>query len=163
MDPKLTCGGECQKYLQIAAKACASLTKTCTVTYPFIPSIGCIFGELITKEAMIQGQGELDQTDKIFRLVGAPTEENWPGFSKLPNTSIFRWKKGKEKPLLPLKYPVNSPSGGQSFLDNNGFDLLSKLLTLDPERRISAEEALRHAYFHEGVPRQTPHFFFDNT
>ena len=32
-------------------------------------SIGCIFGELICQEAILQGKGELDQTDKIFEMV----------------------------------------------------------------------------------------------
>mmetsp|Transcript_14775 Transcript_14775/g.23110 ORF Transcript_14775/g.23110 Transcript_14775/m.23110 type:complete len:386 (-) Transcript_14775:54-1211(-) len=126
-------------------------------------SIGCIFGELIAKEAMIQGEGELDQMDKIFRLVGAPTEQNWPGYSKLPNAGIFRWKQTREQPTISTRFPVNSPSGGKAFLDGNGFDLLKKLLTLDPTKRISAAQALKHPYFHEGVARQTPNFFFDST
>uniref|UniRef100_A0A7S4R196 Cyclin-dependent kinase 2 homolog n=4 Tax=Ditylum brightwellii TaxID=49249 RepID=A0A7S4R196_9STRA len=42
-------------------------------------SVGCIFGELLTKEAMLQGRGELDQIDKIFKLFGCPTDDSWPG------------------------------------------------------------------------------------
>merc|ERR1711862_535180 len=38
-------------------------------------SIGCIFGELICKEAILQGQGELDQIEKIIGMVGLPTVE----------------------------------------------------------------------------------------
>ena len=26
-----------------------------------------------------------DQLDKIFRVTGTPTEDNWPGVSRLPN------------------------------------------------------------------------------
>lgn len=128
-----------------------------------VVSIGCIFGELITKDAILQGQGELDQIDKVFRLMGTPTETNWPGFSKLPSAGIFRWKSKKGGAELADRFPVNSPSGGQAFLDGNGFDLLSKLLTLDPRQRITAEEALNHAYFREGVKMQTPTFFFDDS
>jgi cell division cycle 2-like protein len=124
-------------------------------------SIGCIFGELICKDAILQGQGELDQIDKIFQLVGVPTEENWPLFKKLPNAGMFRWKPRKQEDLGILKkFPVNSPvSATQAFLDSNGFDLLRKLLTLDPTKRITAEAALEHAYFGEGVKPQTPRFF----
>lgn len=74
-------------------------------------SIGCIFGELILKEPLLPGKGEIDQVakvrfstplslafapdrlrrprDQIFKLLGRPTEEVWPGFSKLPNAKSF--------------------------------------------------------------------------
>lgn len=122
-------------------------------------SLGCIFGELICQEAIMQGQGELDQIDKIFAMVGAPTEESWPGFSKLPSAGIFRWKPTKEI-QLPIKFPVNAPPHfRQTFLDGNGFDLLSKMLTLDPKKRISAKDALLHPYFSSGVTPELPVFF----
>ena len=47
-------------------------------------SIGCIFGELISREALFPGKGEIDQLGLIFKLLGRPTEENWPGFNRLP-------------------------------------------------------------------------------
>jgi cell division cycle 2-like protein len=124
-------------------------------------SIGCIFGELITKDAILPGQGELDQIDQIFSLVGVPNESNWPSFSKLPNAGLFRWKAKKEQDLLlRKKFPVASPvSANQAFLDGNGYDLLSKLLTLDPAERLSASQALEHPYFDQGVTPQTPRFF----
>jgi cell division cycle 2-like protein len=59
-------------------------------------SLGCIFGELICiGEAMLQGQGELDQIDKIFQMVGVPTNDNWPDFEQLPNaatSTVFHHK-----------------------------------------------------------------------
>ena len=110
----------------------------------------------------MQGQGELDQIDKIFKLIGVPTDDNWPDFAKLPNAGIFRWKSLKEGSELANTFPVNSPSGGQAFLDGNGFDLLAKLLTLDPRKRITAEDALNHPYFREGVEKQIPTFYFED-
>ena len=52
-------------------------------------SIGCIMGELILKEPLVPGKGEIDQVNKIFKLLGRPTQENWPGFDKLPNAKSF--------------------------------------------------------------------------
>lgn len=124
-------------------------------------SVGCIFAELIAKKALLQGQGELDQINKIFELLGTPSEEKWPGFTSLPNAKIFRWR-SKDGSKLRETFPVNSFSLGQAFLDGNGFNLLSRLLALDPLKRISAADALKHPYFHEGVeiPKR-PRFQFD--
>jgi cell division cycle 2-like protein len=114
----------------------------------------------LKKKALMDGQGELDQINKIIALVGAPTETNWPDFQSLPNAKMFRWR-SKGPPTLPSTFPVNTFTGGQTYLDPNGFDLLSKLLTLDPKQRISGEDALKHPYFIEGVQRQVPRFTFD--
>jgi cell division cycle 2-like protein len=124
-------------------------------------SVGCIFGELISKNAVLQGQGELDQIDQKFSLVGVPNETNWPLFESLPNAGLFRWKPKKaQELLLPKKFPIASPvSANQAFLDGNGYNLLSRLLTLDPDQRVSALEALEHPYFSQGVKPQTPRFF----
>jgi len=120
-------------------------------------SVGCIFGELLKKDAILQGQGEMDQINSIFKLVGAPDEENWPEFTDLPNARILRWK-NKNVPLIHETFPINSFSGGQTFLDQNGFDLLTQLLSLNPRRRISAGDALNHKYFQEGVEKRLPCF-----
>ena len=50
-------------------------------------SVGCIFGEMLAGKPLLPGEGEVDQISKIFKLVGVPSEERWPGFSKLPNSS----------------------------------------------------------------------------
>ena len=125
-------------------------------------SIGCIFGELIMQDALLQGQGELDQIDKIFTMLGPPTKENWPDFSKLPNAKIFRWRSSqKEMERIQLHdiFPTNPPPHYEhTFLDGNGKDLLCRLLTLDPGKRISATAALEHQYFKEGVMPINPNF-----
>ncbi|KIO16067.1 hypothetical protein M407DRAFT_34294 [Tulasnella calospora MUT 4182] len=47
-------------------------------------SVGCVFGELLLNEPLFQAKSEIDMLSLIFKLLGTPTEEIWPGFSKLP-------------------------------------------------------------------------------
>lgn len=120
-------------------------------------SCGCIFGELLKKDAILKGQGELDQIDLIFKFLGVPTDISWPGYKHLPSSNIFRWKK-MEEPTIRQTFPTNTFSGGQSFLDPQGYNLLLKMLTLNPQKRINADEALKHEYFLTGVEMQSPTF-----
>lgn len=120
---------------------------------------GCIFGELIAKDCILQGEGEIDQLDQIFSLLGAPSEENWPDHKKLPHSGILRWKGSKDS-TLSERFPVARPvSSQQAFLDAHGFAMLEAMLQLDPSQRISAAQALEHAYFREGVSPTVPRFF----
>jgi cyclin-dependent kinase len=48
-------------------------------------SIGCIFGEMVLKSALFQGDSEIDQLFKIFRIMGTPNEDNWSGSTSLPD------------------------------------------------------------------------------
>jgi len=36
-------------------------------------SLGCIFAELVLRKPLLPGQGEIDQIDKIFKLLGTPS------------------------------------------------------------------------------------------
>lgn len=111
-------------------------------------SAGCIFGELVTKIPMIQGTGEIDQLGKIFKLVGSPSETTWPGLSLLPNSRTLNF--GGHLPRLAQEY---------HFLSRQGLDLLERLLLCDPERRISAHEALQHPFFSEAPLPKDPQMF----
>lgn len=94
--------------------------------------IGCIFAEMLSGKPIFPGQGEPDQINRIFRTLGSPNEVNWPGVSTLPNASKVSYKVGSRSKLREL-FPLASFSGGMS-LSESGFDLLSRLLCMDPAR-----------------------------
>ncbi|KAG6601585.1 Cyclin-dependent kinase G-2, partial [Cucurbita argyrosperma subsp. sororia] len=109
-------------------------------------SLGCIMAELLSKQPLFNGKTEVDQLDKIFRTLGTPNETIWPGFSKLPGVRVNFVK--HQYNLLRKKFPATSFTGSP-VLSDSGFDLLNKLLTYDPEKRITAEAALNHEWFSE--------------
>ncbi|KAK6584368.1 hypothetical protein PZA11_002592 [Diplocarpon coronariae] len=115
-------------------------------------SIGCIFGELLTKEPLLPGKNEVDQLSKIFELCGIPTEESWPGFKRLPNARSMKFPKNPvvQGSVLRAKFP---------FLTGAGSRLLIDLLSLNPGKRPSAKEVLEHAFFREDPkPKSTEMF-----
>lgn len=114
-------------------------------------SLGCIMAELLSKEPLFNGRTEVDQLDKIFRTLGTPNETIWPGFSKLPGVKVNFVKQPYN--LLRKKFPAASFTTSP-VLSEAGFDLLNRLLTYDPAKRITAEDALNHAWFRE-VPLPT--------
>ncbi|KAK0550031.1 hypothetical protein OC845_002835 [Tilletia horrida] len=112
-------------------------------------SVGCIFGELMLKEPLFTGKNEADQIVKIFRLLGQPNEESWPGYSKLPEA----------KSASAVAQPYSALRSRFKHCTDACLDLLSKLLTYDPSRRITADEALDHPYFKESPAPAHPDSF----
>ena len=108
---------------------------------PNIWSIGFIFFEMAHRKPLFAG---IDQIFKIFQMYGTPTENTWPGITKL---SEFK-----------LTFPQFKPHGLESYnknIDPVGIDLLAKMTQQDPCKRISAKQALHHPYFndsHSGNP-----------
>ena len=52
-------------------------------------SAGCIFGELLTGEAPLQGKSELEQVDLIMKLCGSPSLRDWPDLNNLKLAKKF--------------------------------------------------------------------------
>jgi cell division cycle 2-like protein len=119
-------------------------------------SVGCIFAELLTKKPLFEGaQNEIEQITKIFELVGSPTLENWPTHMELPYMQKFSWKYFPPGKLRERFCRAAHLSLG-TFLTQKGYDLLSRLLSIDPSSRITAEEALTHPWFDEPPRPQDP-------
>ncbi|KAJ3140438.1 Cyclin-dependent kinase catalytic subunit [Physocladia obscura] len=98
-------------------------------------SIGCIFAELVLKRPLFPGDSEIDEIFRIFRVLGTPTEDIWPGISQLPDykENFPQWRQRAWIEILPT-------------LDPAGIDLLNNILVFDPALRISAKRALQHPY-----------------
>lgn len=105
-------------------------------------SVGCIFAEMVMRGSpLFPGDSEIDQIFKIFRILGTPNEETWPGVTQLPDykDTFPRWSMQELKTVVPN-------------LDEQGLDLLAHTLTYDSAKRISAKRALNHPYFAHYTP-----------
>jgi serine/threonine protein kinase len=65
-------------------------------------------------------------------------QESWPGWEKLGDNVNMQWTPSENK--LRSKFPTTFFSGSQPVLNEAGFDLLSQLLEMNPQKRISASE-----------------------
>uniref|UniRef100_M8BJG0 Cyclin-dependent kinase A-1 n=1 Tax=Aegilops tauschii TaxID=37682 RepID=M8BJG0_AEGTA len=99
-------------------------------------SVGCIFAEMVNQKPLFPGDSEIDELFKIFRVLGTPNEQTWPGVSSLPDykSAFPRWQAEDLATVVPNLEPV-------------GLDLLSKMLRFEPNKRITARQALEHEYF----------------
>ncbi|KAF7969222.1 hypothetical protein HWV62_27931 [Athelia sp. TMB] len=112
-------------------------------------SVGCIFAELLLKEPLFQAKGEIELLSMIFKLLGPPTSESWPEYTSLPLAKTI---------TLPSPQPHQFRQRFH-YMTTAGIDLLMSLLTYDPEKRITAEEALQHDYFKESPYPKHPDLF----
>lgn len=99
-------------------------------------SVGCIMAEMYTGRPLFPGSTNEDELLKIFRLMGTPTEQSWPGISQYT----------EYKTTWPY-YVSQQLSAILPMMDHLAIDLLQRLLVMQPNNRISAKEALKHPYF----------------
>ncbi|KAM7032466.1 LOW QUALITY PROTEIN: cyclin-dependent kinase 18 [Acridotheres tristis] len=99
--------------------------------------VGCIHYEMVTGRPMFPGSTVKEELHLIFRLLGTPTEDTWPGITSNEEFKAYNFSQYRAQPLI-----NHAPR-----LDSEGVDLLTNLLLYRAKGRISAEAALQHPYF----------------
>lgn len=102
-------------------------------------SCGCLMAEMILKEPLFKGKGELQMINLIFACLGTPNDTTWPGFSSLPTVKKMKFDENTRGNLR-TKF---------SSLSNEGYELLRKLLLFDTTKRISSRDAFTSKFFEE--------------
>uniref|UniRef100_A0AAQ5YNS4 cyclin-dependent kinase n=1 Tax=Amphiprion ocellaris TaxID=80972 RepID=A0AAQ5YNS4_AMPOC len=104
------------------------------VTAAINVGVGCIFYEMAAGRPLFPGSTVEDELHLIFRLLGTPTEENWPGISAIEEFKSYNFPKYKPQPII-----NHAPRYCICFL----------FCFYESKKRISAEEAMKHSYFRQ--------------
>ncbi|KAM0746290.1 Pkinase-domain-containing protein [Meredithblackwellia eburnea MCA 4105] len=99
-------------------------------------SVGCIFAELIMRQPLFPGDSEIDEIFRIFRLLGTPDDDVWPGVTSLPDY----------KTSFPTWYAKDLAENIVGCTPESA-ELLTGMLMYDPAKRMSAKTALKADYF----------------
>ena len=108
-------------------------------------SVGCIFGEMYTRHPILAVKDSQDsmvrQMELLYQQCGTPTGDLLKKYEGYPD-----WEK--------FKFPVKSTNRiryrfeADPNWDDSALSLLESMLDFDPDKRLSANNALHHDYFY---------------
>ncbi|GAB2216702.1 hypothetical protein Droror1_Dr00024479 [Drosera rotundifolia] len=99
-------------------------------------SVGCVFAEILIGRPILKGKTEVEQLHKIFKLRGSQPEDFWKK-SKLPHATMFKPQAQYESTLRERLKGFPEPA----------LKLLETLLSVEPQNRGTAADALMSEYF----------------
>ncbi|XP_041347446.1 serine/threonine-protein kinase NLK-like [Gigantopelta aegis] len=105
-------------------------------------SVGCIFAELLSRRILFQAQSPIQQLDLITDLLGTPGIEDMRTACEGAKAHILR--QPHKPPSLAALYTLSSQATHEAV------HLLCRMLVFDPDKRITASDALTHPYLDEG-------------
>ncbi|KAM9304310.1 mitogen-activated protein kinase 15 isoform 1-T2 [Morus bassanus] len=117
-------------------------------------SIGCILGELLLGKPLFPGTSTVNQIEQILRVIPAPSPEDILAMQSDYRASVINCMSSRQRVTFEEFLPSSTPLPA--------LDLLKKLLVFNPDKRLTAEEALQHPYvkrFH--CPAREPSLDYD--
>nr|KYP34227.1 Mitogen-activated protein kinase isogeny MMK1 [Cajanus cajan] len=99
-------------------------------------SVGCIFMELMDRKPLFPGRDHVHQLRLLMELIGTPSEADL-GFLNENAKRYIRQLPLYRRQSFQEKFPHVHPEA---------IDLVEKMLTFDPRKRITVEDALAHPY-----------------
>ncbi|XP_033930304.1 mitogen-activated protein kinase 15 isoform X2 [Melopsittacus undulatus] len=101
-------------------------------------SIGCILGELLLGKPLFPGTSTVNQIEQILRVIPAPSPEDILAVQPDYRASVINRISSRQQVTFEEILPSSTPL--------LALDLLKKLLVFNPDKRLTAEEALQHPY-----------------
>jgi mitogen-activated protein kinase 15 len=136
-------------------------------------SLGCIFGEMLGAKPLFPGSNTLNQLERVGQVIGAPDVDE---IAKLDSPYTLEMLDGMKFPMDELnpdgtrklkrferhRPPEPGKGGGDDLhgswrkvypkATDEAIDLMAQLMTYDPDKRITPDGGLTHAYcvqFHD--------------
>ncbi|KAF4586609.1 MAP kinase Pmk1 [Pleurotus pulmonarius] len=100
-------------------------------------SVGCVLAEMLSGKPLFPGRDYHHQLSIILDILGTPSIDDFYAISSLRSREYIRALPFRKKKSFAQLFPNANPLA---------IDLLEKLLTFSPKRRIDVSEALRHPY-----------------
>eukprot|EP00940_MAST-03C_sp_MAST-3C-sp2_P002956 g2956.t1 len=111
-------------------------------------SVGCILAEMMTSHPLFPWRLELEMLKDIFKVVGKPTQREWPEREELKLWNLVdKWERSKPclRETVLSKGPHIRSTYSQTELDD-AMHLLHQLLQMNPARRMLASDALNDPF-----------------
>jgi len=120
-------------------------------------SVGCIFAELLGRKPLFQGKDYIHQISRTVDIIGSPQDDDIVHVGSEQARQYIRGLGYRPKVPFSKLFPRASPAA---------IDLLERMLTFNPSKRITVDEALSHPYvanLHDpnDEPVAVPPFNFD--
>jgi len=103
-------------------------------------SVGCILGELLGGKPMFPGTSTMNQLDRIIEITGRPSAEDIEAINSPFAATMLESLPETQPRSLASMFP-NAPE--------DALDILNKLLQFNPNKRITAAQALEHPYLEQ--------------
>lgn len=114
-------------------------------------SLGCVMAELVSGDILLWGVDtaliDMPQCPEefaylwtIFGVLGTPDDATWPGFNSLPLAANMPPLKLGHRSQLRKLIP-------EATLSEQGFEVLNGLLACNPDKRLTAADALKLPWF----------------